>query len=177
MVHTDVCGKLDTKSLGGAQYLVTFIDDATRYVWVYFLKRKNEMLSRFLEWKTLVERTSGKQLKVLRSDNGGEYTSEEFMKHLKSEGVCHERTVPKNPQQNGVAEHFNRTLIEMTRVMLSGSNLPRNLWAEALSTAVYIRNRSPSKAAEDKRPYEAFHGNKPDVSHLRVFGCSSYAHI
>ena len=72
--------KLDTKSLGGAQYFVTFIDDATRYIWVYFLKG---MLSCFLEWKTLVERTSGKQLKVLRSDNAGEYTSEEFMKHLK----------------------------------------------------------------------------------------------
>ena len=99
------------------------------------------------------------------------------MKHLKSEGVRHERTVPKNPQQNGVAEHLNRTLIEMTRAMLSGSNLSQNLWAEALSTAVYIRNHSPTKAVEDKTPYEAIHGNKPDVSHLRVFGCSSYAHI
>ena len=93
---------------------------------------------------------------MLRSDNGGEYTSVEFMKHLKSEGVHHERTVPKNPQQNGVAEHLNRTLIEMTRAMLSGSILSRNLWAEALSTAVYIRNRSPTKAVEDKTPYEAF---------------------
>ena len=125
---------MDTKSLGGAQYFVTFIDDATRYVWVYFLKRKNELLSRFLEWKTLVERASGKQLKVLRSDNGGEYTSEEFMKYLKSEGVRHERTVPKTPQQNGVAERLNRTLIEMTRAMLSGSNLSGQRLCQLLFT-------------------------------------------
>ena len=177
LVHTDVCGKLNTKSLGGAEYVLTFTDDATRYVWVYFLKRKSEVFSRFLEWKTMVERMSGRQLKALRSDNGGEYTSGQFVEYLKSEGIRHELTVPKTPQQNGVAERLNRTLIEMTRAMLSGSNLPQNLWAETLSTAVYLRNHSPTKAVKGMTPFEALHGKRPDVGQLRVFGCASYAHI
>ena len=125
----------------------------------------------------MAERMSDKRLKVLRSDNGGEFVSGQFVKYLQSEGVRHELTVPKTPQQNGVAERLNRTLIEMTRAMLAGSNLPQNLWAETLSTAVYIRNRSPTKAVKRMTPYEALHGRKPDVGHFRVFGCVSYAHI
>ena len=125
----------------------------------------------------MVERTCGRQLKVLRSDNGGEYTSRQFAEYLKSEGVRHELSVPKTPQQNGVAERSNRTLMEMTRAMLSESKLPQSLWAESLSTATYLRNRSPTKAVKGKTPHEAYHGKKPDVGHLRVFGCTAYAHV
>ncbi len=132
LVHTDVCGKLNTKSLGGAEYFLTFIDDRIRYVWVYFLKTKDEVFKRFQDWKAMVEKSSGRELKVLRSDNGGEYTSERFTEYLRSEGVTHERTVPRTPEQNGVAERLNRTLIEMTRSMLTGSNLPQKFWAETL---------------------------------------------
>ena len=178
LVHTDVCGKLSPSSAGGAEYFVTFIDDKSRYVWVYLLKSKGDVFSlKFRDWKAMVERSTGRKLKVLRSDNGGEYTSGEFVQYLRSEGIRHERTVPKSPQQNGVAERLNRTLVEMTRSMLSGSSLPQKLWAEALSTAVYLRNRSPTKAVERMTPFEAFHGKKPDVGHLRVFGCVCYAHI
>ena len=133
-MHTDVCGKLSTKSVGGAEYFLTFTDDRTRYVWVYFLRNKDDVFSKFLEWKALVGKSSGRRLKVLRSDDVGEYTSRRFVEFLRSEGVTHDLTVPKTPQQNGVAERQNRTLIEMTRSMLAGSNLPQKLWAEALST-------------------------------------------
>ena len=109
------------------------------------LKLKSEVFSKFRDWKAMVERSTGRKLKVLWSDNSGEYTSGEFAKYLKSEGICHEMTVLKSLQQNGVAEHLNRTLVEMTRSMLAGSGLPQNLWAETLSTAVYLRNRSPTK--------------------------------
>jgi len=81
------CGKMNARSLGGAEYFLTFIDDKIHYVWVYVLKRKDQVLERFLEWKALVEKSSGQKLKVLRSDNGGEYTSTEFEDYLKSEGV------------------------------------------------------------------------------------------
>ena len=118
----------------------------------------------------MVERTCGRQLKVLRSDNGGEYTSRQFAEYLKSEEVRHELSVPKTPQQNRVAERSNRTLMEMTRAMLSESKLPQSLWAETLSTATYLRNRSPTKAVKGKTPHEAYHGKKPDVGHLRVLG-------
>ncbi len=92
LVHT---GKLNTKSLGGAEYFLTIIDDRTRYVWVYFLKTKDEVFKRYQDWKAMVEKSSG------RSDNGGEYT-ERFTEYLRSEGVTHERTVPRTPKQNGV---------------------------------------------------------------------------
>ena len=177
LVHTDVCGKLNPRSVGGAEYFVTFVDDKSRFVWVYVLKSKGEVFSKFREWKAMVELCTGEKLKVLRSDNGGEYTSEKFTEYLKAEGIRHELTVPKSPQQNGVAERLNRTLVEMTRSMLAGSNLPQKLWAETLTTAVYLRNRSCTKAVEGMTPFEVLYGKKPDVGHLRVFGCVCYAHI
>ena len=85
LVHSDVCGKISTESIGGAEYFLTFIDDKTRYVWVYTLKHKAEVFDRFVEWKALVEKQSGQKLKVLRTDNGGEYTSNKFEEFLKTE--------------------------------------------------------------------------------------------
>ena len=94
---------------------------------------------------------------------------------MAKEGIRHEFTIPHTPQQNGVAERLNRTLIEGVRTMLADSRLPHRFWAGALSTCVYLRNRSPTKAVTGVTPYEAWSGTKPDVSHLRVFGCSAYA--
>ena len=106
-----------------------------------------------------------------------EYTSSEFKAYLKAEGVRHELTIPKNPEQNGVAERMNRTLVETARSMLVGANLPHRFWAEALSTATYLRNRSPTKAVFDMTPCEAWTGEKPQVEKLRVFGCQAFVHI
>ena len=103
LVHSDVCGKIGEKSQGGAEYFLTFVDDHSRYAWVYPLKTKDQVFDRFVEWKTLVERSSGKKLKTLRSDNGGEFTSTRFESYLKKEGIHHEKTIPKTPEQNGVA--------------------------------------------------------------------------
>ena len=174
LVHSDMCGKMREKSIGGAEYFLTFTDDKTRYSWVYPLKTKDQVFDRFLEWKALVEKSSDKKLKRLRTDNGGEHTSKLFEAFLKSEGVCHECTIPKTPQQNTAAERLNRTLVESSRIMLLDATLPHKFWAEA---AVYLRNRCPTKAVEGMTPYEAWHGEKPKVEHLRVFGCAAYAHI
>ena len=177
LVHSNVCGKLNEKSLGGGQYFLTFIDDKTRYTWVYILKNKSEVFEKFLEWRAEVENVSGKRLKVLRTDNGGEYTSREFEAYLKKAGIRHEKTIPRNPEQNGVAERMNRTLMEMVRSLLSDSHLPQVFWAEALSTAVYFRNRSPTKAVTAVTPFEAWSGDQPDLIHLRRFGCLAYSHV
>lgn len=174
VVHSDVCGKINAKSFGGAEYFLTFIDDKTRYTWVYLLKTKDEVFNRFQEWKAMVENAVGKKLKVLRSDNGGEYTGKQFQEYLKEEGVRHERTVPKTPQQNGVAERLNRTLVEMVRTMLVESKLNQRFWGEAMSTATYLRNRCPTKAVESMTPFESLYGKKPNVKHLRAFGCVCY---
>ena len=116
-------------------------------------------------------------IKTLRTNNGGEYISTEFNLYLTKEGIKHELTIPHTPQQNGVAERLNRTLIEGVRTMLADSKLPHRFWAEALSTTVYLHNHSPTKALEGITPFEAWSGTKPDVSFLRIFGCSAYAHV
>ena len=156
---------------------LTFIDDYTRYVWIYVLKKKSEVFTRFKEWKVLVEKSIDRKLKSIRTDNGGEYVSNEFQDYLRTEGVKHERSISKNPEQNGVAERMNRTLVETVRSMLADSKLPKRLWAEALLTAVYLRNRSPTRALAGITPYQAWTGEKPCVNHLKVFGCAAYAHI
>ena len=104
--------------------------------------------------------------------------SKEFEAYLTSRGIKHQLTIPYSPEQNGVAERLNRTLMESARAMMSHANLPNSFWAEAVATAVYLRNRSESSALkEDMTPYEKWYGRKPDVSHLRVFGCIAYSHI
>ena len=177
LVHSDVCGKMNRKSIGGAEYFLTFTDDKSRYSWVYALKTKDQVFDRFLAWKAMVEKSTGKKLKTFRTDNGGEYTSKKFEEFLQSEGIRHEYTIPKTPKQNGVAERLNRTLVESARSMLLDARLPHEFWAEAVSTAVYIRNRCPTKAVSEMTPYEAWYGEKPKVEHLRVFGCDAYSHI
>ena len=96
---------------------------------------------------------------------------------MKKDGIKHELTVSQTPEQNGVAERMNRTLVESVRSMLVGANLPQRFWAEALATAVYLRNRSPTKSLDGLTPHEAWIGVKPSVSHLNVFGCTAFAHV
>ena len=122
----------------------------------------------------MVEKATGKRLKVIRTDNGGEFTSSEFEAHLCAEGVRHDLAILKNPEQNGVAERMNRTLVETVRSMLSHANLPHRFWGEALSTAAYLRNRRPTKATNEMTPHEAWTGEKPKVDHLDVkYSCTS----
>ena len=141
------------------------------------LKHKDEVFARFLEWKAPVENSTGRKLKALRTDNGGEYTSKEFETYLKQNGIRHEWTVPKTPEQNGVAERMNRTIVETARCMLAEAKLPRKFWAEAVSMAVYLRNRSSTTAVSGMTPFEALTGDKPCVDILRVFGCLAYVHV
>ena len=175
LVHSDVCGKISDKSIGGAQYFLTFTDDKSRYSWVYIIKTKDQVFQCFL-WKALVEKATKKKVRTFRTDNGGEYTSSQFENYLKVEGIRHELTVPKTPQQNSVTERLNQTLVEMARSMLLNSKLPKKFWGEAISTAVYLKNRTPVKAL-NKTPFEVWHGKKPKVNHLRVFGSDAYAHV
>jgi len=177
LIHTDVCGKMNQKSLSDSEYFVTFIDDATRYIWVYFIKNKSEVFEKFILFKNQVEKQFDYKLKTLRSDNGGEYTSKEFQKFLEENGIVHQFTIPKTPEQNGVSERMNRTLVEGVRCMLNDSKLPKCFWAEALSTMAYLRNRSPATFLGKKTPFEALYGNKPSIKHLRIFGCVCYSHI
>jgi len=177
LIHSDVCGNITPSSLGNGSYFVTFVDHATRYIWVYVIQNKSDVFGVFKDWKVFVEKQYGLKVKALRTDNGGEYTSIAFKNYLVKEGIKHEKTIPKTPQQNGVSERLNRTLVESIRSMLSDAELPKTFWAEALSTAVYVRNRVLNSFLVDKTPYEALNGSKPSIKHLRVFGCSAYVHV
>ena len=177
-IHSDVCGPMPTESIGGQKYFVTFIDDYSRCCKVYFMRHKSEVLSKFKEFESLVTNECGQNIGILRSDNVGEYTSGEFKAYLKSRGIRQELTVPKSPQQNGIAERMNQTLMEAARCMLSQAGVPNSYWAEAVATAAYLRNRTPTRAFKIKTtPFERWYGKRPNLSHLRVFGCTAYAHI
>ena len=142
------------------------------------MRHKSEVPETFKEFEALTTADSGQRIGTLRSDGGGEYGSQEFEAYLKSKGIHHELTVSYSPQQNWVAERMNHTLMESARSMLAHAGLPDSYWAEAVATAAYLRNRMPTTALHQKvTPYELWYGRKPNLSHLRVFGCMAYAHI
>jgi hypothetical protein len=144
---------------------------------VYFLKSKDEVFRKFKEFKALIENLSERKIKILRSDNGGEYTSKEFVNFCKDVGIKRELTTPYNPQQNGVAERKNRTIMEAVKTMIHDQDLPMCLWAEATMTSVYVQNWLSHSALGFKTPKEMFTGKKPEVSHLKIFGCPVFIHI
>ncbi|CAL5379550.1 unnamed protein product [Camellia sinensis] len=176
-VYSDVCGPIEVESLGGRKYFLTFIDDASRKVWVYVLKTKAEVFQHFQTFHAMVERETGKKLKCLRTDNGGEYTSKEFKAYCATHGIRHEKTVPGTPQHNGVAERMNRTIVEKVRCMLKMAKLPKPFWGEAVLVACYLINRSPSVPLNFQIPDEVWSGREISYSHLRMFGCKAFAHV
>ena len=177
LVHSDLCGPMPVKSLGGASYFLTFIDDSTRKVWVYLLKNKSDTFDAFKKFLAMVENQSGRKLKTLRTDNGGEYVSSEFKNFCSQKGIARQYTTPYTPAQNGVAERMNRTIQERVTSMLSTAHLPQEFWGEAVMTAIYIINRSPSTPLHFKIPSELWSGKKPNYDRLRVFGCEAYSHV
>jgi Reverse transcriptase (RNA-dependent DNA polymerase)/gag-polypeptide of LTR copia-type/Integrase core domain/GAG-pre-integrase domain/Domain of unknown function (DUF4219)/Zinc knuckle len=177
LVHADLCGPMQTESIGGSKYFLLFTDDFSRMSWIFFLHHKSETFQNFKKFKAVVEKQSGKNIKTLRTDRGGEFLSKEFINFCEMEGIHHELTTPYTPEQNGVAERKNRSVVELGRSMLKYKRLPNRFWAEAVATAVYILNVSPTKALIDITPFEAWTGSKPSVSHLRIFGCIGYGFV
>lgn len=177
LIHSDLCGPMETISIGGSRYFLTFIDDYTRYVHIYFLAEKSQVIEAFKEFKNLVENKTDSKIKILRTDNGTEYVNKQMKLILTSSGIVHQTTVRYNPQQNGVSERANRTIVDKARTMLSEANLNKKYWAEAVNISVYLMNRSPTKAISGKTPYEAWYNRRPNLAHLRIFGCQAMAHV
>lgn len=176
VIHSDVCGPVNVKSLGGAKYFLTLTDEMSGFTWVYFLKSKSDVFGTFKNFKTMVENEHDAKIKFFRTDGGGEYCSGEFSEFLDREGIQRQLTVPKTPQQNGTSERLNRTIVDCCRSLLLESCLPYEFWAEAVATSVFIKNRRYSRAV-GKTPYENLKGVKPDLGLLRTFGCLSYYHV
>lgn len=159
IVHSDICGHFDELSLGKARYFITFIDDKSRKIFIYFLESK-----------------TGRKIKVLRTDNGTEYTNRAFQSLLKRSGIKHKLTNTYTPEQNGLAERNNRSIVEKMRCMIHEAGLEKNFWAEAAAYSVYLLNRSPTSGT-GVTPEEMWTGKKPDLAHIRVFGSIAMAHI
>jgi transposase InsO family protein len=177
LVHTDLCGPIGVKSMGGAEYILTFIDDYSRKSDIYLLKRKSEVFDYFKMYKNRVERETGQKIKILRSDNGTEFNNNVMSAFLTMEGIKHELTTIYSPQQNGTAERLNRTLLEKTRCLLKDANLPNLFWGEAVKTANYIRNHVMTSICKEKVPIELWSGRRPSIKFFRIFGCTAYATI
>lgn len=195
IIHSDLDGPMETNSIGHAKYFLTFIDDFSRKVFVYFLKQKSEVLDRFKEFKRLVENQTGRRIekivdgitkdgdqltkntiKKLRTDNGGEFLSTEFIEYCKSNGIQHQLTNAYTPQQNGVAERMNRTIVEKAKCLLFDAKLPKTYWAEAVNMATFIINKSVNSLGRIT-PDELYYGEKPDLTNLKIFGTEIMVHI
>jgi hypothetical protein len=163
----------------GYDSFITFTDDYSRYGYIYPIKERSEALDKFKIFKAEVKNHHNKKIKIVRSDRGGEYYGRHtpygqilgpFAKFLQENDIVTQYSTPGEPQQNGVAERRNRTLIDMVKSKISYSELPISLWMEALKTAIHILNRVPSKSVP-KTPYELWIGREPSLNHLRVWGC------
>ena len=177
LVHSDVHGPLPVRSRHHARYWITFIDDFSHFWVVYPLKDKSGAFAAFKSFVAFAENQLNCTLKAIRDDKGGEYMSREWESFCSAKGIHRQHTVRAEPHQNGVAERANRTLMEGIIAMLNESKLPGSFWWEAAAAFVHVRNRSPTASLHDSTPYELWHKSKPDVAHLRVFGCTSYVHI
>lgn len=184
IIHTDICGPFLT-GIGGHKNFITFIDDYSRYTYLYLIKEKSESLDVFKIFKAEVENQLNRKIKVVRSDRGGEYYGKHsdvgqspgpFALFCQEHGIVNQFTMPYTPQQNGVAERRNRTLMDMVRSMICNSSLPEYLWTEALKTATHILNRVPSKSVP-KTPFELWTGRIPNLNYFKIWGCPAEAKI
>ena len=142
-----------------------------------FRSKEGEAFKWFRTFKALVENQAEKRIKVLRTDNGFEYESNEFNDFCNEASIKSETTTVYTPEQNGVAERKNKTIVEVACAMLYDQGLLKFLWGEASNTAAYVQNRCPHQALNSKTPEEVFTTNKPDVSHFRIFGSPIYFHV
>ncbi|KAK1630302.1 hypothetical protein QYE76_004617 [Lolium multiflorum] len=171
LLHLDLFGPSHYDTLGGSKYGLVIVDDYSRYSWVFLLKSKDETHREFITFAKKAQRTYESEIKAIRTDNGTEFKNYTMQEFVDDEGIKHEFSAPYTPQQNGVVERKNRTIIEMARTMLSEFNSPHNFWGEAISTAVHYSNRLFLRPLHNKTPYELLTGNKPNVMYIRVFGC------
>lgn len=177
LVHGDICGPISPATPGCKRYFLLVVDDNSRFMWVALLRSKDEALESFQKISKRAEAEANRKVKALRTDRGGEFNSKRFAAYCDERGMMHYLTAPYSPQQNGVVERRNQTIVSMAQSLLKSKDMPGTLWGEAVSTAVYILNRSPTKSVQGKTPYEAWHGRKPNIHHLRTFGCVAYAKV
>ncbi|GKB38808.1 putative ribonuclease H-like domain-containing protein [Tanacetum coccineum] len=171
MLHMDLFGPTFVSSLMHKKYCLVVTDDYSRFTWVFFLTTKDETSEILKNFIKEIENLVDKKVKIIRSDNGTEFKNKVMDDFCREKGIKREYSIARTPQQNGVAERRNRTLIEAARTMLADSKLPTTFWAEVVSTACYVQNRVLVVKPHNKTPYELFRGFKPALSFMKPFGC------
>jgi hypothetical protein len=177
LLHGDICGPITPATPSGNKYFLLLVDDYSHYMWVSLLPSKDAAAAAIKNVQAAAERKTGKKLLSLRTDRGGEFTAAEFNRYCAELGVHREVTAPYSPQQNGMVERRNQSVVGTVRSMMKAKNLPGVFWGEAVSTAVYLLNRSSSKSIAGKTPYELWTGSTPSVQHLRTFGCVAHVKV
>ncbi|KAI1001629.1 hypothetical protein K3495_g6574 [Podosphaera aphanis] len=176
LIHTDLSGKFSNPSMGGKFYYISFIDSFTRLSWVKFLRTKDESTEFIINFIIFLQTQFNHKIKKWRTDHGGEFDNKAVKSYFNSKGIVHEFSPPYEHERNGIAERFNQTITTMARTMIINQN--PNLWAEAISTACYLKNRLPhSRFPTGITPYEALYKEKPSINHLQPFGTKCYIHI
>lgn len=177
LVHADLCGPISPPTSAGNRYFMLLVDDFSRVMWAYMLKTKDEALEVFRKFRALVEKGTENRVKALRTDRGGEFCSNRFKAYCEDAGIQRHYTAPYTPQQNGVVERRNRTVVSMARSLLKEMHMPSFFWGEAVRHAVYILNRLPTKILTGMTPYKAWSGKTPNLDHIRIFGCLAFMKV
>ncbi|GJU92695.1 retrovirus-related pol polyprotein from transposon TNT 1-94 [Tanacetum coccineum] len=173
-LHMDLCGPMRVQSIKGKKYILVIVDDYSRFTWVKFLRSKDETPEFVTNFLKQIQVGLNKTVRFIRTDNGTEFVNQVMSEYYEGVGIFHQKFVPRTPQQNGVVERRNRTLVEAARTMMIFSKAPMFLWAEAIATACYTQNRSLIHTRHNKTPYELVHDKKPDLTFFRVFGALCY---
>lgn len=178
VVHSDVCGPITPTTVDNKNYFVLFVDQYTHYCVTYLLTYKSDVFAAFKDFVAKSEAKFNTKLVNLYCDNGGEYLSTEMKSYCVNKGISYHLTVPRTPQLNGVSERMVRTITEKARSMINGAQLDKQFWGEAVLTAVYLINITPTKALRlSQTPFEMWHGKKPQIKYLKVFGSTAFVHI
>ncbi|GJV84919.1 retrovirus-related pol polyprotein from transposon TNT 1-94 [Tanacetum coccineum] len=173
-LHMDLCGPMRVQSIKGKKYILVIVDDYSRFTWVKFLRSKDETPEFVTNFLKQIQVGLNKTVRFIRTDNGTEFVNQVMSEYYEGVGIFHQKSVPRTPQQNGIVERRNRTLVEAARTMMIFSKAPMFLWAEAVATACYTQNRSLIHTRHNKTPYELVHDKKPDLTFFRVFGALCY---
>ena len=171
LLHMDLFGPVNIMSISKKKYCLVIVDDFTRFSWTFFLHSKDKASQLIINHIKAVDNESKWNVKKIRSDNGTEFKNSTMKEFCNEKGITHTFSAPRTPQQNGVVERKNKTLIEAARTILEESKLPTYLWAEAINTACYTQNISIVNQAQGKTPYQLMKNKKPTINFLHVFGC------
>nr|GFA61079.1 hypothetical protein [Tanacetum cinerariifolium] len=174
LLHMDLCGPMRVESINRKRYVLVVVNDYSRHTWVFFLHSKDEASNVIISFIKKTQVNLQLQVQRVRTDNGMKFKNKTLAKFFDEVGITQEFSTAKTPQQSGVVERRNRTLVEAARTMLTFVNLPSVLWAKAIATACFTQNSSIIHKRFDKTPYELMNKRKPNIKFFYVFGCRCY---